>query len=656
MSFLLPLLFVVLNLASSITNGDDHHKFVYNGFTGANLSLDGTAMVTPNGLVELTNDGIRLKGHAFYPSPLQFRNSPNGTVQSFSVSFVFGIIPIFSDLNSGHGISFVVAPSKNFSDAIPAQYFGLFNSETDGNSNGHIFAVELDTVQNREFKDINDNHVGIDVNSLTSLKSYPAGYYDESGMFRNLSLVSMEAMQVWVDYDREATQINVTMAPLHMAKPVKPLLSASYNLSELLMEPAYIGFSSSTGAAGARHYLLGWSFNINGPAPAIDIAKLPKLPTVGPKSDPSKKLKIFLPIATAAFLMAVGAAIFLLVRRRMRYAELQEDWEIEFGPHRFTYKDLFHATEGFQNKNLIGAGGAGRVYKGTLIGSKQDIAVKKISHNSKQSMKQFVAEIVSIGHLQHRNLVRLLGYCRRKGELILVYEYMPNGSLENFLYGQDGKCTLDWDQRFKIIKGIASGLLYLHEEWEKVVIHRDVKPSNILLDNEMNAKIGDFGLSRLHDHGANLQTTHVVGTIGYLAPEIALNGKVSPLADVFSFGILALEIICGQKPVKQNAQGVQHTLVDWVLEHWHKGSLVDAVDANLQTGYDIAEVRLVLQLGLLCSHPSGQSRPSMRQVMQYLNGDMPLPETFLTHPDFGMFHLLQERVSNLSAMSYPSLA
>ncbi|KAF0908329.1 hypothetical protein E2562_024743 [Oryza meyeriana var. granulata] len=434
MSFFLPLLFLGLNLAS-ITNGDDQ-QFVYNGFAGANLSLDGTAMVTPDGLVELTNDEIRVKGHAFYPSPLHFRESPNGTVRSFSVSFVFGIVPTFSDLSSGHGIAFLIAPSENFSNAFSVQYFGLFNNETNGNSNGHMFAVELDTVRNREFEDIDDNHVGIDINSLRSLRSYHAGYYDESGMFRNLTLASMEAMQLWVDYDRETTQINVTMAPLGMAKPMRPLLSATYNLSGLLMEPAYIGFSSSTGAASARHYLLGWSFNINGPAPAIDISRLPKLPRVGPKSDPSKMLKIILPVATATFLVAVGAALFILVRRRMRYAELREDWEIEFGPHRFAYKDLFRATKGFQNKNLLGTGGAGRVYKGMLLGSKQEIAVKKIPHNSKQSMKQFVAEIVSIGCLQHRNLVRLLGYCRRRGELLLVYEYMSNGSLEK--RGPDG--------------------------------------------------------------------------------------------------------------------------------------------------------------------------------------------------------------------------
>ena len=158
-------------------------------------------------------------------------------------------------------------------------------------------------------------------------------------------------------------------------------------------------------------------------------------------------MEIILPITTAAFVIIVGTIVILLVRRRLMYAELREDWEVEFGPNRFSYKDLFYATEGFKNKNLLGIGGFGRVYKGVLPKSKVMVAVKKISHNSMQGMKEFVAEVVSIGHLQHRNLVQLHGYCRRKGELILVYEYMPGGSLDRYLYDQENKPTLNWDQR-----------------------------------------------------------------------------------------------------------------------------------------------------------------------------------------------------------------
>ena len=164
-------------------------------------------------------------------------------------------------------------------------------------------------------------------------------------------------------------------------------------------------------------------------------------------------------------------------------------------------------------------------------------------------MKEFVAEIISMGRLRHRNLVQLLGYCRRKGELLLVYDYMPNGSLDKFLYGKENT-NLNWLQRFRILKGVASGLLYLHEEWEHVVLHRDVKSSNVLLDAELNGRLGDFGLARLYDHGTNPQTTHVVGTIGYLAPELTRTGRATTYTDVFGFGAFMLEVACGRRPIE----------------------------------------------------------------------------------------------------------
>lgn len=270
------------------------------------------------------------------------------------------------------------------------------------------------------------------------------------------------------------------------------------------------------------------------------------------------------------------------------------------------------------------------MYKGVLPRSRLKIAVKKVSHDSRQGMKEFIAEIVSLGRLQNRNLVQLLGYCRRKGELLLVYEYMPNGSLDKYLHNNDGKednFVLSWAQRFRIIKGIASGLLYLHEEWEKVVVHRDIKASNVLLDGEMNGRLGDFGLARLYDHGADPQTTHVVGTIGYLAPELARSGNATPATDVFAFGMFVLEVTCGQRPVNhQNTQDSQVMLVDWVLDKVHKGSFGDTVDARLKGSYDGGEAYLALKIGLLCSHPFADARPTMRQVMQYFDGEIQPPD------------------------------
>uniref|UniRef100_A0ACD5ZP44 Uncharacterized protein n=1 Tax=Avena sativa TaxID=4498 RepID=A0ACD5ZP44_AVESA len=645
---LVRLIFLLcLNLAAH-TTGDD--QFVYSGFSSANLTLDGAATVTSGSLLQLTNGTDQQTGHAFYPAPLRFGG---GAAQSFSASFVFAILSIYTDL-SAHGMAFVVAASNNFSSALPGQLLGLTDIQNNGNDSNHFFAVELDTIQNKEYSDLNANHAGANVNGLTSLQSYYAGYFDDKdGNFRNLSLISRQAMQVWVDYDHKVAEITVAMAPVKVNRPVKPLFTATYNLTTVVTDVAYVGFSSATGTINVRHYVLGWSFAMNGPALAIDIAKLPKLPRVGPKPR-SKVLEIVLPIATGAFVLILGTIVVLVLRRRFRYAELREDWEVEFGPRRFAYRDLYRATEGFNNTHLLGIGGFGRVYKGVLPASKLEVAVKKVAHDSKQGIKEFIAEVVSIGRLQHRNLAPLLGYCRRKSELFLVYEYMSNGSVDKYLHGREDKPILNWTSRWRIIKGIASCLVYLHEEWEKVVIHRDIKASNVLLDSDMNGRLGDFGLARLYDHDADPQTTHVVGTIGYLAPELGHTSKATPLTDVFAFGVFILEVTCGQRPVRASLQDSQVLLVEWVLEQWNKGSLLDTVDKGLEGNYNAAEACVALKLGLLCSHPFANARPTMRQVMQYLEGDMPLPEMTPTDLSFQMMTIMQNEGFDQFIMTYPS--
>ncbi|GJN28963.1 hypothetical protein PR202_gb17143 [Eleusine coracana subsp. coracana] len=225
-----------------------------------------------------------------------------------------------------------------------------------------------------------------------------------------------------------------------MTRPLRTLLSAVYDLSTVLTDVVYLGFSAATGRVNSLYCVLGWSFSIN-------------------------------------------------------YVVY-----------------LYYATGGFKERRLLGEGGFVEFYKGVLQTSKLEVVVKRVSHQSKQGVKEFIAEIASIGRIRHRNLVQLLGYCRRKDELFLVYAYMPNGSLDKYLYDSDlCKGTLTWSQRFHFVKGVASGLLYLHEGWEKVVIHRDIKASNVLLDKDMNGQLGDFGLARLYDYGTDTQSTHVVG-------------------------------------------------------------------------------------------------------------------------------------------------
>jgi serine/threonine protein kinase len=646
------LVLLVLLLISLVASEDT--SFTYLGFQSENLSLDGIASVTSTGLLKLTDGTKQQKGHAFYPNPITFKNSSNGTASSFSTTFVFAIISEYRTFSS-HGLAFVIAPTRGLPGALQAQYLGLFNNSNDGNATNHVVAIELDTILNSEFGDINDNHVGIDINSLTSKKSATAGYYDDNnGAFTNLTLISGRQMQVWVEYDGVKKKIEVTLAPINVGKPKTPLLSLSYDLSPIIQDNMYVGFSSSTASILTDHYVLGWSFKVNGQASKLVLSQLPKLPRIGGKPR-SKFLTIGLPVIIVSLVSVAISTVIYVIRRKRKFAELLEDWELQYGPHRFKYKDLYIATKGFRDKELLGAGGFGRVYRGMLPTSKIEIAVKRVSHESRQGMKQFIAEIVSIGRLRHRNLVPLLGYCRRKGELLLVYDYMPNGSLDKYLFDQP-KVTLSWSQRFQVIIGVASGLFYLHEEWEQIVIHRDVKASNVLLDGELNARLGDFGLARLYDHGTDPQTTHVVGTLGYLAPEHSRSGKATPSTDVFAFGAFLLEVACGRRPIEPREEADDVLLLDWVFSHWNRGEILAARDVNLGADYVAEEVELVLKLGLLCSHSEPAARPSMRQVMQFLEGDFPLPELSSLGLCASGLTFADNREDGFSnfAMSYPS--
>jgi hypothetical protein len=637
---------LLVRAASAVVASADGHQFVHHGFVAGDLTLDGLAVVTPDGLLALTNATDQAKAHAFHPAPVRFlvnKSTASSAVKarSFSTSFVFAIVSPYDALSS-HGLAFVVAPSTDLSTANAGQYLGLLNA-TNGTASGRVLAVELDTIADAEFHDVNSNHVGIDVNSMISELALPAGYHDDEvdGAFRELQLNSRKPMQAWVDYDGQGRKLDVTIAPVRVRKPQKPLLSMAFDLSTVVADPMYIGFSAGTGVLATHHYVLGWSFSLDGPAPPLDFSKLPILPRFGPKPR-SMVLDVVLPLATALLVAAALAAIVTIVWRRRRYAEVREDWEDEFGPHRFAYKDLFHATDGFKDTNLLGVGGFGRVYKGTLPGSDVEVAVKKVSHDSKQGVREFVAEVVSIGRLRHRNLVQLLGYCRRKGELLLVYDYMANGSLDKFLHDRN-KASLSWHQRYRIIKGIASSLLYLHEDWEQVVIHRDIKASNVLVDREMNGRLGDFGLARLYDHhSTEPQTTHVVGTVGYLAPELVRDGKATPSTDVFAFGAFLLEVVCARRPIDRDVVGNDPplVLVDFVIECHRNGSILDAVDPRLEGRYDKEEVALVLNLGMMCLHPLPSVRPAMRKVVQYLETDQPVPDVSPSFASYGMMALM----------------
>ncbi|KAI8014496.1 L-type lectin-domain containing receptor kinase I.8 [Camellia lanceoleosa] len=257
----------------------DENQFIYNGFQGANLHLDGLAQILQNGLLQLTNTSQQQSGHAFYQLPIRFNTSSSGLPQtlSFSTNFVFAIVPEIQNTSGCHGIAFTISPSRDLTKAQASEYLGLLNNANNGSPSNHLLAIELDTVKSFSMNDTDGNHVGIDVNSLISNVSEHAAYYSSSeGINKSLELKSGNPIQVWIDYD--GVKLNVTLAPIESPKPIQPLLSMRINVSSILLDSMYVGFSSATGVGSCNHYILGWSFNKSGNAQSVEISKLPSLP------------------------------------------------------------------------------------------------------------------------------------------------------------------------------------------------------------------------------------------------------------------------------------------------------------------------------------------------------------------------------------------
>uniref|UniRef100_A0A0E0DNH1 non-specific serine/threonine protein kinase n=1 Tax=Oryza meridionalis TaxID=40149 RepID=A0A0E0DNH1_9ORYZ len=599
-------------------------EFIYNGFTDADqLTLEGEASIDRNRIGLTSGLNVGGFGHAFYKYPLNFRNnSSSHNDPSFATTFVF-TITTWGDRPQeagSDGIAFVLSSTnKLINHSLGGQYLGLFNAS---NTSQNILAIELDTFMNPDLNDMDDNHVGIDVTSLISINSHTAGFYTSDGGFQFLRLANGRSpiLQLWVDYDGKAHQLNVTLGLPYSPKPEYPLLSSIINLSSLLPSSAYIGFSASINSPETRHFILGWSFKENGRVPPLNYSAPNDLETYGwggnnfaPPPPPQlnshqvrkPSLQILLPIVITSVVLLLVVAFLgsYYCKKRWKKAGSQEDWEMKCRPPSFIYKDLYNATSGFSDKMLLGKGGFG----------KRNVAIKRISPESKQGMKEFMSEVAILGNVRHQSLVQLLGYCMNKHELLLVYDYMPNGSLDKYLYGRH-KLALGWSQRFRIIKGVACGLVYLHEEWECVIIHRDIKSSNVLLDEEMNGRLG-----------VDAHTTHVAGTYGYIAPELARLGKSTKGTDVFAFGVFMMEVACGKRPIEVNSCGEPQALADHVLNAWQRSSIINSIDPSLED-HVAEEVELVLKLGLLCSHSSSKVRPSMRLVMQYLEREATLQD------------------------------
>uniref|UniRef100_A0A6N2N8S7 Receptor-like serine/threonine-protein kinase n=1 Tax=Salix viminalis TaxID=40686 RepID=A0A6N2N8S7_SALVM len=355
-------------------------------------------------------------------------------------------------------------------------------------------------------------------------------------------------------------------------------------------------------------------------------------------SSKSKRRGIIIGTLISAVVLLVLGLIFYMRRRKTRrrqarassirvdYFKDESSRKDDMELPAFDFTTIENATNYFSYNNKLGEGGFGTVYKGTLTDA-QEIAVKRLSKNSGQGLNEFKNEVILIAKLQHRNLVKLLGCCIEGDERMLIYEYMPNKSLDNFIFDKKSRELLDWQTHRNIIGGIARGLLYLHQDSRLRIIHRDLKASNVLLDNSMNPKISDFGMARIFG-GDQIEanTNRIVGTYGYIAPEYAIDGLFSIKSDVFSFGVLVLEIVSGKKNRGFYHPDHNHNLLGHAWKLWNEGRPLELMNITIDDSSAFSEILRYIQVGLLCVQQRPDDRPNMSTVVVMLSSEISLPQ------------------------------
>nr|XP_025881681.1 probable LRR receptor-like serine/threonine-protein kinase At1g56130 isoform X2 [Oryza sativa Japonica Group] len=330
--------------------------------------------------------------------------------------------------------------------------------------------------------------------------------------------------------------------------------------------------------------------------------------------------------ASVLGLAALFGIFFLVKKRRTMAQQRKELYDLVGRPDVFSSAELKLATNNFSSQNILGEGGYGPVYKGKLPDGKV-VAVKQLSESSHQGKSQFVTEVATISAVQHRNLVKLHGCCIDSKSPLLVYEYLENGSLDQALFRDTG-LKLDWTKRFEIILGIARGLTYLHEESSVRIVHRDIKASNVLLDTDLTPKISDFGLAKLYDEKKTHISTAIAGTFGYLAPEYAMRGRLTEKADVFAFGVVALETVAGRSNIDNSLEESKVNLFGWAWSLYEKEQALEIVDPRIKE-FSRDEALRVIHVALMCTQGSPHQRPPMSKVVAMLTGDVEVAEVIM---------------------------
>ncbi|KAE9606081.1 hypothetical protein Lal_00024985 [Lupinus albus] len=669
LSFTLLLFFFFINDVTVTATTE----FDFGTLTLSSLKLLGDAHLN-NGTVSLTRDLAVPNsdaGRALYSRPIIFRQSGAHSPASFTTFFSFSVINL-NPSSIGGGLAFLLSPDDD-SMGDAGGFLGL-------GGGGSFVAVEFDTLMDEEFEDINGNHVGVNLNTMVSTQVCDLG---EIG----IDLKSGDTVNAWIDFDGSNKGLSVWVSYSNL-KPKEPVLTLNLDVDRFFNDFMYVGFSGSTQGSTEVHSVEWWSFSssfdssgASPPPPAMSLMnttassiKSPP-PSLAPSASSNGQQKenksschnglckqglgaVAGVVTAGAFVLALFAGAMIWVySKKFKHVKKMDSLGLEVMkmPKQFSYKELKAATKCFKANRIIGHGAFGTVYKGILPENGDIVAVKRCSHSG-QGKNEFLSELSIIGTLRHRNLVRLQGWCHEKGEILLVYDLMPNGSLDKALF--ETRTPLPWPHRRKILLGVASALAYLHQECENQVIHRDIKTSNIMLDEGFNAKLGDFGLARQTEHDKSPDATVAAGTMGYLAPEYLLTGKATEKTDVFSYGAVVLEVASGRRPIENDATGIGKVgvccnLVEWVWSLHREGRLLTAADQRLEGQFDEEEMTRLLLVGLACSHPDPLARPTMRSVFQMLVGEAEVPVVPRTKPStgFGTSHShlllsLQDSVSD----------
>ncbi|KAB1206914.1 L-type lectin-domain containing receptor kinase IX.1 [Morella rubra] len=617
------LFFLILPCATQLSfNFSDFSKT-----TNELITLNGNATFSRS-VIRLTPDESDNWGRAKYSRLMRLWDKESGELADFTTSFSFIVSSEGKDRYSD-GLTFFLA-SPGFPSPTPTDGAGIGlisrNQATDPSflAANKFVAVEFDTFPNdgldppvpvRE-------HVGININGIISQKTVQWYSVIKETRTYNAS----------ISYDSTTKNLSVTFtgfsSDTNYTIPILQHLSDVVNLTENLPELVELGFSASTGYLSELHILCSWSFESRKPS-VNQNSPPPK------KNEYESKVKMAVGISVGGCILITGLGLvwYMSKRKRPRGGEeedaafslsMDDEFERSTRPKKFSYEELVGATNNFAEENKLGQGGFGGVYKGFLKDVNSDVAVKRVSTGSKQGIKEYASEVKTIAHLRHRNLVQLIGWCHEKKDLLLVYEFMPNGSLDLHLF--KGKSLLAWVTRYNISRGLASALLYLQEEWEQCVLHRDIKSSNIMLDSSFNAKLGDFGLARLVDHEKlGSQTSALAGTMGYMALEYVMSSRATKESDIYSFGVVLLEIACGRKPHEPQAREGEFSIIEWVWELYGTGKLLDAADPKLCGHFDEQQMERLMVVGLWCVHPDYTLRPSIRKVVRVLDFEASLP-------------------------------